>query len=91
MIFICKIPPPETTVDKDVMEERHRILHPNEINNDILQAKNLTKCFRRATGQSLLAVDHLCFGISKGQCFGLLGINGAVKRNIFFLRENFFF
>lgn len=69
-------------VDHDVMEERHRILHSNEINHDILQAKNLTKCFRRATGQSLLAVDHLCFGISKGQCFGLLGINGAVSRRI---------
>ncbi len=60
------------------MEERHRILHLNETNQDILQAKNLTKVFRRTTGQSLLAVDHLCFGISKGQCFGLLGINGAV-------------
>jgi ABC-type multidrug transport system ATPase subunit len=66
------------------MDERHRILHTAETNNDILQAKNLTKFFRRATGQSLLAVDHLCFGISKGQCFGLLGINGAVKRICFF-------
>ena len=65
------------------MEERHRILHPNETHHDILQAKNLTKCFRRATGQSLLAVDHLCFGISKGQCFGLLGINGAVSNGRF--------
>jgi ATP-binding cassette subfamily A (ABC1) protein 3 len=72
-------------VDQDVMEERHRILHLNETNNDILQAKNLTKCFRRTTGQSLLAVDHLCFGISKGQCFGLLGINGAVRRRSFCL------
>jgi len=70
-------------VDKDVREERHRILHSNETNHDILQAKNLTRFFRRTTGQSLLAVDHLCFGISKGQCFGLLGINGAVRRNIF--------
>ncbi|CAF1045754.1 unnamed protein product [Adineta ricciae] len=78
-----KIPPPETSIDRDVMEERHRILYSNETNHDILQAKNLTKCFRRATGQSLLAVDHLCFGISKGQCFGLLGINGAGKTTTF--------
>ncbi|CAF1169350.1 unnamed protein product [Adineta steineri] len=78
-----KVPPPETAVDKDVMEERHRILHSNESNQDILQAKNLTKFFRRTTGQSLLAVDHLCFGISKGQCFGLLGINGAGKTTTF--------
>ncbi|CAF3401063.1 unnamed protein product [Rotaria sp. Silwood1] len=81
--FFYKIPAPETTMDGDVMEERHRILHPNETNHDILQAKSLTKVFRRATGQSLLAVDHLCFGISKGQCFGLLGINGAGKTTTF--------
>lgn len=68
-------------MDRDVLEERQRVLHTNESNNqDLLQVKNLTKFFRRATGQSLLAVDHLCFGISKGQCFGLLGINGAVKK-----------
>lgn len=70
------------------MEERHRILHSTEPNHDIIQAKNLTKVFRRATGQSLLAVDHLCFGISKGQCFGLLGINGAVRKFLFILIEN---
>ncbi len=70
------------------MDERHRILHPNETNHDILQAKNVTKCFRRATGQSLLAVDHLCFGISKGQCFGLLGINGAVSEWLFLNHKN---
>ena len=69
-------------MDRDVLEERQRVLHTNENNNqDLLEVKNLTKLFRRATGQSLLAVDHLCFGISKGQCFGLLGINGAVRTN----------
>ncbi|CAF4604830.1 unnamed protein product [Rotaria socialis] len=78
-----KIPAPETTIDGDVMEERHRILNGTDKNLDILQAKSLTKVFRRATGQSLLAVDHLCFGISKGQCFGLLGINGAGKTTTF--------
>jgi ABC-type Na+ transport system ATPase subunit NatA len=61
------------------------------MNNDILQAKNLTKRFRRTTGQSLLAVDHLCFGISKGQCFGLLGINGAVQRSFSFVIKIFCF
>ena len=75
-----QIPPPDTLMDRDVLEERQRVLHSNEsTNHDLLQVKNLTKLFRRATGQSLLAVDHLCFGISKGQCFGLLGINGAVR------------
>ena len=28
----------------------------------------------------MTAVDHLCLGIPRGECFGLLGING--KRNV---------
>ena len=31
-------------------------------------------------GTSVTAVDHLCLGIPRGECFGLLGING--KRNL---------
>ena len=31
-------------------------------------------------GTSVTAVDHLCLGIPRGECFGLLGING--KRNV---------
>lgn len=27
-------------------------------------------------GTNVTAVDHLCLGIPKGECFGLLGING---------------
>jgi len=34
----------------------------------------MAKLFRRATGQTLLAVDYLCFG--------LLGTNGAVSQTI---------
>ena len=31
-------------------------------------------------GTSVTAVDHLCLGIPRGECFGLLGING--ERNV---------
>jgi len=24
----------------------------------------------------MMAVDHLCFEVPKGECFGLLGVNG---------------
>ena len=27
-------------------------------------------------GAHVTAVDHLCLGIPRGECFGLLGING---------------
>lgn len=33
-------------------------------------------------GTNVTAVDHLCLGIPKGECFGLLGING---KEMFFL------
>jgi len=41
--------------------------------------RDLTKVFRKkqANGKYLTAVDHLSFGIPAGQCFGLLGVNGA--------------
>lgn len=30
-----------------------------------------------------IAVDRSCFGVPNGQCFGLLGVNGAGKTSIF--------
>ena len=43
-------------------------------------------------GTNVTAVDHLCLGIPKGECFGLLGINGkemVVKTSALYL--NFLF
>lgn len=37
-------------------------------------------------GTNVTAVDHLCLGIPKGECFGLLGING---KEMFFLNLSF--
>lgn len=31
----------------------------------------------------LVAVNNLCFGLSKGECFALLGVNGAGKSTTF--------
>lgn len=30
-------------------------------------------------GTRVTAVDHLCLGIPRGECFGLLGINGKMQ------------
>ncbi len=30
-----------------------------------------------------LAVDRLCLGVPQGECFGLLGVNGAGKTSTF--------
>jgi len=37
-----------------------------------------------------LAVDSLCIGIDKGECFGLLGINGAGKTYVLSFKKNLF-
>lgn len=33
--------------------------------------------FKVYRGANITAVDRLCLGIPRGECFGLLGINGA--------------
>ena len=34
-------------------------------------------------GQKIPATDRLSFGLKKGECFGLLGVNGAGKSTTF--------
>jgi ABC-type multidrug transport system ATPase subunit len=41
-------------------------------------ARNLTKKFAK-DGKWFNAVTHLSFGVQAGECFGLLGLNGAGK------------
>ncbi|RUS78234.1 hypothetical protein EGW08_014003 [Elysia chlorotica] len=73
--------------DDDVAEERQRILEKPEdyylsdskdSDGDVATMVNLYKCY----GTSI-AVDHLCLGVARGDCFLLLGHNGAGKTTIF--------
>lgn len=34
-------------------------------------------------GSQLVAVDSICLGVSRSECVGLLGINGAGKTTVF--------
>lgn len=63
----------EDEEDEDVKAENMRVIS-GEASDDLILANQLVKQF----GQKR-AVDNLSFGISAGQCFGLLGINGAGK------------
>ncbi|XP_033976695.1 phospholipid-transporting ATPase ABCA1-like isoform X1 [Trematomus bernacchii] len=65
--------------DEDVARERQRILNGGG-HSDILEIKELTKIYKR---KQKPAVDRLCVGIPPGECFGLLGVNGAGKTSIF--------
>uniref|UniRef100_A0A8D1WD46 P-type phospholipid transporter n=1 Tax=Sus scrofa TaxID=9823 RepID=A0A8D1WD46_PIG len=71
--------PPLNDEDEDVRRERQRILDGGG-QNDILEIKELTKIYRRKRKP---AVDRICVGIPPGECFGLLGVNGAGKSSTF--------
>uniref|UniRef100_A0AAY4CUV3 P-type phospholipid transporter n=1 Tax=Denticeps clupeoides TaxID=299321 RepID=A0AAY4CUV3_9TELE len=65
--------------DEDVARERHRIVG-GAGQGDILELRQLTKVYKR---KQKPAVDRLCVGIPPGECFGLLGVNGAGKTSTF--------
>uniref|UniRef100_A0A668A1Q8 P-type phospholipid transporter n=1 Tax=Myripristis murdjan TaxID=586833 RepID=A0A668A1Q8_9TELE len=65
--------------DEDVARERQRILSGGG-QSDILELRQLTKVYKR---KQKPAVDRLCVGIPPGECFGLLGVNGAGKTSTF--------
>nr|XP_026488445.1 ATP-binding cassette sub-family A member 3-like [Vanessa tameamea] len=66
--------------DADVAAERRRVLElPRErLAAHSLVCRDLTKYYG-----DFCAVDNLTFAVRKGECFGLLGINGAGKTSTF--------
>uniref|UniRef100_A0A8C0APG8 P-type phospholipid transporter n=1 Tax=Buteo japonicus TaxID=224669 RepID=A0A8C0APG8_9AVES len=71
--------PPVNDEDEDVTRERQRIINGGG-QSDILEIKELTKIYRMKRKP---AVDRICVGIPPGECFGLLGVNGAGKSSTF--------
>uniref|UniRef100_A0A8C9VRP3 P-type phospholipid transporter n=1 Tax=Scleropages formosus TaxID=113540 RepID=A0A8C9VRP3_SCLFO len=67
------------STDQDVAKERRRVTS-GKAQEDILLMKELSKVYK--VGRKP-AVDRLCLGIPRGECFGLLGVNGAGKTSTF--------
>lgn len=67
-------------VDSDVYAEKNKIrmLSPYYIAKNNLVIKDLSKFYG-----DFMAVNQLCVGVDKGECFGLLGVNGAGKTSTF--------
>jgi ATP-binding cassette, subfamily A (ABC1), member 3 len=61
-----------TPLDDDVIKENNRVA-AGEANDDLIVIDKLTKIYDNGK----VAVNELSLGIPPGQCFGLLGINGA--------------
>uniref|UniRef100_F7D7G1 ATP binding cassette subfamily A member 7 n=1 Tax=Ornithorhynchus anatinus TaxID=9258 RepID=F7D7G1_ORNAN len=81
-LYLCPRPkplPPLGEEDKDVAEERERV-NRGETENSVVVLRDLTKVYR---GWTKPAVDRLCLVIPHGECFGLLGVNGAGKTSTF--------
>ncbi|NXU47135.1 ABCAD protein, partial [Turnix velox] len=81
-VTICILPylasPSE---DVDVEMERQR-LFGGRTGNDILLLYNLRKCYGGFSKKNA-AVESISLGIPRGECFGLLGTNGAGKSTTF--------
>lgn len=68
--------------DDDVTAEKERVLSGGA-RGDLIRIENLTKVYYSRKRGKHLAVDRLCLGVPKGECFGLLGVNGAGKTSTF--------
>ena len=75
---------PDPREDPDVRYERTRVMGGNTY-GDYLVVKNLSKFYTNAWGVTnpKPSVKALTFGVRQGECFGLLGVNGAGKTSTF--------
>ncbi|XP_051957162.1 phospholipid-transporting ATPase ABCA1 [Xyrauchen texanus] len=71
--------PPLGIEDEDVARERDRVKN-GRAKGDILTLTDLSKVYKAGR---MPAVNRLCLGIPRGECFGLLGVNGAGKTSTF--------
>jgi len=67
-------------IDSDVFAEKSKI---RSVSSYLIAKNNLVlKDFTKYYGK-MLAVNQLCVGVEKSECFGLLGVNGAGKTSTF--------
>ncbi|XP_030743372.1 glucosylceramide transporter ABCA12 [Echinops telfairi] len=67
--------------DEDVRAERFRVEN-GAAEFDLVQLHRLTKTYQ-LIHKKIIAVNNISLGIPAGECFGLLGVNGAGKTTIF--------
>ena len=68
--------PTHTADDDDVMKEAHRIqttANQQLMESDLLVLNQVSKLYNG----KFRAVDQISVGVPRGECFGLLGVNGA--------------
>jgi ABC-type multidrug transport system fused ATPase/permease subunit len=73
-IFIPSYARDKSTPDEDVIAEEKRVRN-GDSKDDSIVIYDLVKQY----GSDTIAVNHVSLGIPPGECFGLLGTNGAGK------------
>lgn len=71
----------ELKLDQDVLQEEKRV--QNESQNSLVRVDKFRKVYRVPFGKPILAVEKASFSVNQGECFALLGINGAGKSTTF--------
>ncbi|XP_017768274.1 PREDICTED: ATP-binding cassette sub-family A member 3 [Nicrophorus vespilloides] len=71
---------PESEYDTDVFAEKTKIeiMTDDEMREQSLVLRDVTKYYK-----DFLAVNGICLGVNRFECFGLLGVNGAGKTSTF--------
>lgn len=68
------------TLDPDVIAEEERVRNNT---NDVIRVCDFRKAYTTSFGEPFLAVERISFGLDYGECFALLGVNGAGKSTTF--------
>ena len=68
--------------DEDVFEEEKRVAKARPKDMPV-RVNALKKVFKTGCCRSLTAVNNISFGLETGECFALLGVNGAGKTTVF--------
>ena len=79
------------TLSKDVEvrnENNAPLLDPEALSKsesqmDVVRVYDFRKAYTTAFGEPFLAVERISFGLDYGECFALLGVNGAGKSTTF--------
>jgi ABC-type multidrug transport system ATPase subunit len=50
---------------------------------DVIRVFNFSKVYTKMLGNPFMAVERISFGLDYGECFALLGVNGAGKSTTF--------
>jgi ABC-type uncharacterized transport system ATPase subunit len=77
-----KIPERNTglVMDEDVLEEEQRVANSPD---EVIRVNDFRKAYTTLFGKPFLAVERISFGLDYGECFALLGVNGAGKSSTF--------